>query len=267
MKKSIITLILVIILIIAVSAFFSIKGLIKPSSSIPPSGYLSPASALSALISNSNGIYNGAGNFRLSYKMYFVNTSDGQNETGNYSFESYKGSFNLSAYSIEKLSSSLDQIEYAHYSFNNTEIYQCFRTYFANTTAVNSTAMAQISKINGNLTQKCFTSTVPSNISQFDAAYVVNTFPLISFTPIANYIVNPMSPEEIFRNSTVKLLGTRKYLGQSCDLYNITAEKYPENVTFIDCISESVGLPISSIEEADSQIIFSTNLSSFYRLS
>lgn len=265
MRNQIIPLVLIIIIIIAILAFFSVKGLITSSSSAPSSGYLPPASALSALISNSQARYNSAGNFEITYQLHFlpvVYATGIQNDTGNYSFENYKNSFNVSLYTVKKVLPDVEQIQHVYDSFNRTKISQCFTRYLANTSVVNSTIMAAINKANANSTKNCSVPfNVPLNLSEFDAAYVISIFPII--LPITNSTLNLMSPEKIFANNTLTSLGTRNYLGQSCDLYNITVKSYPENVTFIECISNKVGLPISLTEESSNEVLEAINISSF----
>ncbi len=262
MKGKIISLAIVLVIVVVIIAFVLSKYVMKPSSA--PSGYLPPASTLSALLSNSQASYNTAGKFGLTYKLYFVNTSSGENYTGNYSFFNNGNSFNISLYSLQQLLPNVVKVEHVYSTFNSTKISQCSKTYFANTSVVNSTLIAAINKANANSTEKCsLPLSIPSNISAFDAAYSINTLPVVLFTPIAGYTIYYFDPNIIFANSTITSLGQRSYLRQGCNLYNITIKSYPENVTLIECISDKFGLPLSSVEESSNQVLMSTNISSF----
>jgi hypothetical protein len=262
-KGKIISLAIVLVIVVVIIAFVLSKYVMKPSSTTP-SNYPTPASTLSALLSNSQASYNTAGKFGLTYKLYFVNTSSGENYTGNYSFFNNGNSFNISLYSLQQLLPNVVKVEHVYSTFNSTKISQCSKTYFANTSVVNSTLIAAINKANANSTEKCsLPLSIPSNISAFDAAYSINTLPVVLFTPIAGYTIYYFDPNIIFANSTITSLGQRSYLRQGCNLYNITIKSYPENVTLIECISDKFGLPLSSVEESSNQVLMSTNISSF----
>ena len=262
MKGKIIPLVIFLVIAVIIIAILFSKYVSKPSSITLPS--VPPKSILPVLLSNSQTSYNLANKFGLTYRLYFVNTSNGENYTGNYSFFNNGNLFNISLYSSQQLLPNVVKIEHVYSSFNTTKISQCFKTYFANTSAVNSTLLVAINKANANSTETCSVPlSIPSNISAFDAAYSINTLPAVLFTPIAGYTLYYFDPSDIFINSTIKSLGQRNYLGQGCNLYNITIKSYPENVTLMECISNKFGLPLSSVEESSNQILMSTNISSF----
>lgn len=261
MKNYVVPAIIAAIIIIAVIALL-IGSAVKPAT---------PASVQSALIAQSESAYNAArtsGGFKLGYKIYFVNTSNGQQYNGNYSFQFAGNGFNMSLYSFYNVLPNVEKIMHANASFNGVKLSDCTTKYFTNTSSVNSTLISAIDKSNANSTSNCSVPiTIPSGINPFNLAYLLNTLPTILYTPIDGSTIYYASPQSFYANSTITPLGVKTYIGQSCEAYNTTFRSYPENVTFIECISIGrVGLPLSVLEESGNQVLMSTNITSFEKL-
>ena len=264
MKSHVVIALIVTVVIIALVAFFISRYLAHPQ-------LAECCSTLSsALTSRSETIYNAAiasGGFKLSYKLSFMNVSNEPNYLGNYSFKAETNGFNMSLYSLNYILPNVERIQHVNSSFNGVELSQCITQHYVNTTAVNSTLMSAIDKLNTNSKVNCSVPVpAPSGIDSFDVAYFFNTFPSLMFTPIDISTGYYVSPQRIYTNGTITSLGNRDYAGQSCGLYAVNIKAYPENINFTECISNRVGLPISVIAKSGNQTLLSTNISSLQML-